>query len=315
MNSACSDQNSIHIPVLKKEVFSCLRIRPNGIYLDGTVGLGGHAQAVLAALSNKGQLIGLDSDGEAIKRCHSRLSHASSCHLFHGSYSNFPVHLESLGICEVDGMFLDLGLSSFQLDSPQRGFSYRQDGPLDMRFDVTAPLTAEGIVNDWNEDDLVQILQKYGEERRAKRLVKAIIEKRGGSAVRTTLDLRSIISEVTPERYLTKTLSRVFQALRITVNRELESLQQFLALFSSYLKLGGRIVIISYHSLEDRLVKARFRQLQKGCICPPDLPQCRCGKQPELGIITRKVIRPGADEIAHNSRARSARLRAAEKTG
>jgi len=315
VDSACSDQNSIHIPVLKKEVLSYLKITTDGIYLDGTVGLGGHAQAVLAALSDKGRLIGLDSDAEALKRCHVRLSHASSYHLFHDSYRNFPAHLKSLGIREVDGMILDLGLSSLQLDSPQRGFSYRQEGPLDMRFDVTSPLTAEEIINGWNESDLVRILYEYGEERRAKRIVNSIIAKRGHAPVRTTLDLRRIIADVTPERYLTKTLSRVFQALRITVNHELESLQQFLASFSSGLKLGGRIVVISYHSLEDRMVKTKFRRLQKGCICPPSLPQCRCGKKPEFKILTRKVIRPQEDEIAENRRARSARLRAAEKTG
>ncbi|MFQ6674141.1 MAG: 16S rRNA (cytosine(1402)-N(4))-methyltransferase RsmH [Fidelibacterota bacterium] len=315
MNPPWPQRNPAHTPVLKSEVLSFLDVRPGGIYLDGTIGLGGHASAIQSRLSGEGTLVGLDGDGEALERCEASLSPLPTCHLVHDSYDRFSHHLESLGIQGVDGMLLDLGLSSYQLDSPERGFSYRTDGPLDMRFNTDSTLTAEEIVNRWGERRLREIIRDLGEEREARKIARAIVERRESQPIATTFQLRDIVASQNPGRYMTKTLSRVFQALRIVVNRELDSLQQFLENFIDYLKVGGRLVVISYHSLEDRMVKMKIKELARGCICPPELPVCQCGKEPRVKILTPRPVTPHEGEIRENARSRSAKLRAAEKTG
>lgn len=292
-----------------------LSIRPSGIYLDGTVGLGGHTSAIQSRLSKSGIVVGLDGDAEALERCRKSLPRRPTLHLFHDSYDNFPRHLHSLRIPEVDGMLIDLGLSSHQLDSPSRGFSYRADGPLDMRFDRSASLTARQIVNDYSERDLARMIRELGEERRAGQIARALVRARKRGAITTTFQLREAVAAAVNRRTLTKTLSRVFQAIRMTVNREVETLQRFLDTFMAYLKPGGRLVVISYHSLEDRPVKTRLKDLARGCVCPPEVPTCQCGHDPEIRILTPTPTTPGNEEIRRNPRARSAKLRAAEKIG
>lgn len=296
----CRQKQTSHVPVLKQEVLNLLDIRPDGIYLDGTAGLGGHASAIQSQLSEKGILIGLDVDEEAVKLSRTVLSASSTCHLFNDSFDNSPRYLESLGIEKVDGILIDLGLSSHQLESPHRGFSYRIEGPLDMRFNLASSLTAEEIVNRWDEHRLKEIIWKFGEERQAARISRAIVKRRKARPLSTTFDLRDAVLSVAAKRYATKSLSRVFQAFRIAVNGELNSLKAFLNTFMEYLAVGGRIVLIAYHSLEDRLVKNTFRELAKG---PPS----------RLRILTPRPVTPGEDEIRRNRRARSAKLRAGER--
>lgn len=300
-----------HIPVLKETVLSYLAVRPDGVYLDGTIGLGGHASAVQRLLSPNGRLIGLDGDKEAVRFCEQTLP--PSCHLVHAPYDTFPDHLSSLGIAQVDGMLLDLGVSSLQLDTPERGFAYRSDGPLDMRFDTGNPITAHHILNTSPVEELIRIFREYGEERRSFAIAHTLSKARKLTPVESTAALAEIVRKIADPRQAVKSLSRIFQALRIAVNDELGTLTRFLEKFVDYLKVGGRIVVISYHSLEDRLVKQTFRQLDRGCVCPPSLPECQCGISPTLKLKTRRVVRPTEEEISRNSRARSARLRAAER--
>jgi 16S rRNA (cytosine1402-N4)-methyltransferase len=300
-----------HIPVLKNAVISYLSVVPDGTYLDGTVGLGGHSFAIQNLLSQNGKLIGLDGDEEAVKFSKQRLS--PSYHLFQGSYDTFPIFLPSIGVQSFDGMFLDLGMSSFQLDTPQRGFSHRKDGPLDMRFNINNSISAHQIVNDWSFEELKRIFRKYGGEFRAASISLAIINARKEGSIESTLNLSEIIKSAIGKQNLIKTRSRIFQAIRIAVNDELKTLNNFLEIFNGYLNKGGRLVIISYHSLEDRLVKQAFRELEKKCVCPPELPLCQCNHKPSLKVLTKRVIRPSKLEINDNSRARSAKLRAAEK--
>ena len=300
-----------HIPVLQEDVLSYLAVKPDGIYLDGTLGLGGHASAVQKQLSPKGQLVGFDGDEEAVRHCEKLLS--PSCHLVQAPYDTFPQHLSSLSIQAVDGMLLDLGMSSYQLDTPARGFAYRTEGPLDMRFDENGTTTARHIVNSWPVSELKKLFKETGEERRAFAIATAIAKVRDSNPVDTTSDLTHIIKSVVGDHAATKTLSRIFQGLRMVVNSELMCLEKFLNTFAGYLKTGGRIVIISYHSLEDRMVKQTFRKLEKGCVCPPAFPECRCGISPTLKVLTPRVVRPTEEETVANNRARSGRLRAAEK--
>ena len=300
-----------HIPVLQDGVLSYLQVHPDGIYLDCTLGLGGHASAVQKLLSAKGRLIGFDGDKEAVKHCRQRLS--PSCHLVHASYDTFPTHLAALGIQQVDGMLLDLGISTYQLDTPERGFSYRSDGPLDMRFDVTASTSASDIVNGWSHQELKKLFRDYGEERRGAAISSAIVEARKKRRIASTGQLAKIIESVVGTYASNKSLSRIFQSIRIVVNNELGTLKQFLEGSIDYLSDGGRLVAICYHSLEDRLVKQTFRRFEKGCICPSNFPVCQCGLTPSLKVLTKRVARPLKTEVESNPRARSARLRAAEK--
>ncbi|NOZ04080.1 MAG: 16S rRNA (cytosine(1402)-N(4))-methyltransferase RsmH [FCB group bacterium] len=290
-----SDTAAHHIPVMVSEVISLLDIHPDGIYLDGTIGLGGHAKQILSQLSLNGRIIGIDLDEEALDICKQNLHASSSVSLFRASYSAFPQILARAGVSAVNGILLDLGLSSLQLDSRKRGFTYSCEGPLDMRFSSQGTITAEELIRDSSEKELARIIWEYGEERYARRIAKYLkLAKR----VSCVSELKEAIRRCTPPSHRNRTYARVFQALRIAVNNELDQLKKFLDLFIDYLVIGGRIVILSYHSLEDRLVKLKFRELkQKG----------------QALILTKKPLRPSAMEIQANRRSRSAKLRAAER--
>jgi 16S rRNA (cytosine1402-N4)-methyltransferase len=311
--SKWSSDKLIHTPVLLKETIDYLNIKRDGVYLDGTVGLGGHAAAILSLLSENGALVGLDLDEEALTRCKESIGAASNCHLISGTFSEIPTILDTLKLSQIDGLLLDLGLSSLQLDTPERGFSYRFDGPLHMGFSMTSSITANEIINTWPEYDLRILIKKYGEDPMAVSVAKAIVKQRSKSDINTTTELRKVISTIVPPRYLNKSLSRIFQALRISVNSELEALGEVLKNFINYLKPGGRMVTISYHSLEDRIVKQAFREHARNCICPPKLPICQCNQKASLQILTPHPIIPSEEEINANSRSRSAKLRAVER--
>ena len=313
MASKWSSDKLIHTPVLLKETIDYLNIKRDGVYLDGTVGLGGHAAAILSLLSENGALVGLDLDEEALTRCKESIGAASNCHLISGTFSEIPTILDTLKLSQIDGLLLDLGLSSLQLDTPERGFSYRFDGPLHMGFSMTSSITANEIINTWPEYDLRILIKKYGEDPMAVSVAKAIVKQRSKSDINTTTELRKVISTIVPPRYLNKSLSRIFQALRISVNSELEALAEVLKNFINYLKPGGRMVTISYHSLEDRIVKQAFREHARDCICPPKLPICQCNQKASLQILTPRPIIPSEEEINANSRSRSAKLRAVER--
>ena len=313
MASKWSSDKLIHTPVLLKETIDYLNIKRDGVYLDGTVGLGGHAAAILSLLSENGALVGLDLDEEALTRCKESIGAASNCHLISGTFSEIPTILDTLKLSQIDGLLLDLGLSSLQLDTPERGFSYRFDGPLHMGFSMTSSITANEIINTWPEYDLRILIKKYGEDPMAVSVAKAIVKQRSKSDINTTTELRKVISTIVPPRYLNKSLSRIFQALRISVNSELEALAEVLKNFINYLKPGGRMVTISYHSLEDRIVKQAFREHARDCICPPKLPICQCNQKASLQILTPHPIIPSEEEINANSRSRSAKLRAVER--
>ena len=286
----------VHVPVLPKEVIFYLNISTDGIYLDGTVGLGGHAALILDHLSPKGHLIGTDRDNEALLLCNKRLSgYPTPVSLFHNSYHNFNAILDELGIDQVNGFILDLGLSSLQMDSHVRGFSYSTDSDLDMRFDSSQEIKASGILNHLSENDLANVIFQYGEERRSRAIAKSIVKMR---PLTTVFDLVESIRRSTPPNHRDRTLARVFQAIRIKVNGELEKLENFLSSFRDRLVIGGRVAIISFHSLEDRLVKHSFKDLAKEGV---------------LSILTKKPVIATNEEMAENRRSRSAKLRVAER--
>ena len=286
----------VHVPVLPTEVIFYLNISTNGIYLDGTVGLGGHAALILDHLSPKGHLIGTDRDNEALLLCNKRLSgYPTPVSLFHNSYHNFNAILDELGIDQVNGFLLDLGLSSLQMDSHVRGFSYSTDSDLDMRFDSSQEIKASGILNHLSENDLANVIFQYGEERRSRAIAKSIVKMR---PLTTVFDLVESIRRSTPPNHRDRTLARVFQAIRIKVNGELEKLESFLSTFRDRLVIGGRVAIISFHSLEDRLVKHSFKDLAKEGV---------------LSILTKKPVVATNEEMAENRRSRSAKLRVAER--
>ena len=286
----------VHVPVLPTEVIFYLNISTNGIYLDGTVGLGGHAALILDHLSPKGHLIGTDRDNEALLLCNKRLSgYPTPVSLFHNSYHNFNAILDELGIDQVNGFLLDLGLSSLQMDSHVRGFSYLTDSDLDMRFDSSQEIKASGILNHLSENDLANVIFQYGEERRSRAISKSIVKMR---PLTTVFDLVESIRRSTPPNHRDRTLARVFQAIRIKVNGELEKLESFLSTFRDRLVIGGRVAIISFHSLEDRLVKHSFKDLAKEGV---------------LSILTKKPVVATNEEMAENRRSRSAKLRVAER--
>ena len=290
------DSGLTHIPVMITEVLSHLAIQPDGIYLDGTIGPGGHATLVLKELTNGGKVVGIDRDEKALDICKQNLKTSSSfLSLHHNSYANLDNILAAEKLSAVQGMLLDLGLSSLQLGSKNRGFSYRSEGPLDMRFDQSNGSNAKKLIDLADRDSLVQIFKEYGEERLAFRIAKSIKEM---SAMNTIADLREAIRRCTPPNHRDRTFARIFQALRIAVNGELDILQQFLAKFIDFLRPSGRIVIISYHSLEDRLVKHSFKELASG------------GR---LDILTKKPITATEKERKNNRRSGSAKLRAAVK--
>ncbi|HWR83931.1 MAG TPA: 16S rRNA (cytosine(1402)-N(4))-methyltransferase RsmH [Candidatus Deferrimicrobium sp.] len=304
-----------HLPVMAAEVVDLLITDRSGAYLDLTVGLGGHLKALALALEPTARLIGLDKDAAAVELATRNLSEYQQVRkLIWGSYCDFDLLMAGVAQTGWDGILLDLGVSSYQLDHPERGFAFRLDAPLDMRFDPTSNAeTAAALINNASEEKLREIIWTFGEERQARRIARAVIKARERDAFRTTGQLARIVTDAVPGPFQTKSLARVFQALRIAVNRELEQLQAVLPKTVKQLKTGGRLAVISYHSLEDRIVKRFFQKEAKGCVCPPKLPQCACGALPGLKILTRKALIPNAQEKAHNPRSRSARLRIAQK--
>ncbi|WP_052330210.1 16S rRNA (cytosine(1402)-N(4))-methyltransferase RsmH [Thermicanus aegyptius] len=305
-----------HRTVLLQEAVEALQIKENGIYVDGTLGGGGHSEAILSRLKN-GLLIGIDQDDRAIAAAGERLHPGKNrLLLVRDNFVHMDAILNQQGIEKVDGFLFDLGVSSPQLDEEERGFRYQEEAPLDMRMDRRQSLTAYEVVNEWPEGELTRIIREYGEERFARSIARRIVERRKTAPIATTGELVEVIKEAIPapaRRTGPHPAKRTFQAIRIAVNRELEVLGKALHLAIERLKPGGRIAVISFHSLEDRIVKETFQEYAAGCTCPPDFPVCVCGKEPIVKIITRKPILPSEEEIETNPRARSAKLRVAEK--
>jgi len=301
-----------HIPVLYQAVLDLLKPVPGGRYLDGTLGAGGHTRGLLERSAPDGRVIGMDLDPQALQLAQKNLAEFGERVIFiKDSYRNFQSHLNNLNWQCVNGILLDLGLSSMQLDTPQRGFSFQEDGPLDMRFDPDQPLTAADLVNESTREELADIIYTYGEERLARKIADAIIANR--PLVRTK-DLTEIVKKVARNpKSKTHPATRTFQALRIAVNQELDALEAFLPKALDSLNTGGRLAIIAFHSLEDRIVKRYFRMESKDCICPPQVPLCVCGHKARIKELTRRPIRPEESEIEQNPRSRSAKLRVAEK--
>lgn len=306
-----------HKPVLLTECLEALALRPDGIYLDGTLGRAGHSLAIARQLTT-GRLIGLDRDMTAIEAAQERLApFGDRVTLVHSNFSELDHVLQELKIDKLDGMLFDLGVSSPQLDEAARGFSYQQDAPLDMRMDKTAALTAREVVNTWSTAELTRILRDYGEERYAAAIARAIERRRGTAPIETTWELVEVIRSAMPAAALREKqhpAKRSFQAIRIAVNGELDALVPMLQAAAKGLKPGGRLAVITFHSLEDRIVKQTMRELATGCTCPSEFPVCVCGKKPTLKLVSRKPILSGAAELAENPRARSAKLRVAERT-
>jgi len=306
-----------HIPVMLSEAITYLKCRPGGVYVDGTVGGGGHAKAILRAIGPQGLLICIDRDEEAIERARRYLSDFSSQIIFvPDNFSRIKHILAQRDISLVDGILLDLGASGDQLLSPERGFSFQLDGPLDMRMDRRQRLDAHAVINTFPEQDLADIIKEYGEERWATRIARAIVERRKQAPIATTGELAElIVSAVPPAREKTKIhpATRTFMALRIFVNRELDCLREALGGALSSLKEGGRLVVITFHSLEDRIVKEAFREAARSCTCPPEITICVCGGESKFKLVTKKVVKPSAYEMDVNPRARSAKLRALER--
>lgn len=308
--------NFEHTSVLLHEVISGLDIKKDGIYVDGTLGGAGHSSHIVKRLDN-GKLIGIDQDLNALKKAEEVLSlHKDKVLLVHSNYENIEEVLRKLNIEKVDGILLDLGVSSHQLDEESRGFSHNKDARLDMRMDRTNPFSAWEVVNKYSEEELEKIIWNYGEERWAKRIAQFIVEERKISSIDTTFQLVSAIKKAIPKKVRMEghhPAKKTFQAIRIEVNRELEVLKESIPKMCSLLNKGGRLAIITFHSLEDRIVKETFKELYKDCICPPNIPICMCNKKREIEIITRKPIIPTENEIKMNPRSRSAKLRIAEK--
>ena len=305
-----------HVSVLLDECIDNLKIDPDGIYVDGTLGLGGHS-AEIAKRLRSGRLICIDRDETAIERAGERLeAFADRITFVHGNFSDTASILDSLGIDAVDGMLFDLGVSSPQLDESQRGFSYQHDAPLDMRMDKSAALTAFQVVNEWDENRLNRILWDYGEERYARRITAAILAYRERKPIETTLELVEIIRGAMPAAALREKqhpAKRSFQAIRIAVNDELGEIATMMDTAPDKLRPGGRLCVISFHSLEDRIVKSGIARRENGCVCPREAPICTCGFVRTLKSVTRKPILPTAEELERNPRARSAKLRVAER--
>ena len=305
-----------HVSVLLQECIDALAIRPDGIYVDGTLGMGGHSAEIAKRLTT-GKLIDIDRDETAIRRAGERLRpFGERVRLVHGNFRNTAAILDRLGIAGVDGMLFDLGVSSPQLDEADRGFSYMHDAPLDMRMDATDDLNAWFVVNCWPEEKLKRILYDYGEERHAPRIAAAILRARAQKPISTTLELVDVIRSAMPAQALREKqhpAKRTFQAIRIAVNDELEAVRMLMDTAPDKLNPGGRLAVISFHSLEDRIVKLGIRAHEDGCTCPRDFPVCTCGFVQTLKSVTRKPIVPSAEELEANPRARSAKLRVAER--
>lgn len=304
-----------HIPVMLEPCMELLGLdrHPDGVFVDGTLGGGGHTQEILSR--TRGKVLGIDRDWEALRAAGERLAPFGDCFVpLHGNYANIASLLHEAGYDSMDGMLMDLGVSSYQLDNPERGFSFHTDAPLDMRMDQTAPLTAEIVLNTYSEKELARIISLYGEEKWAVRIAKFIVAAR---PLHTTMDLVRVIDAAVPaaeRRKVSHPARRTFQAIRIEVNSELSLLEPALRDAVSCLKPGGRLVVITFHSLEDRIVKQTFHNLQYPCTCPPKAPVCICGKKPQGFVVTRKPVLPTEEECEINPRSHSAKVRAFEKT-
>ena len=306
-----------HQPVLLQETIENLKIKPEGIYVDGTIGGAGHAVEVCKRLSGSGRLIGIDQDADAIEAARSRLiQYKERVTILRGNYCNLTEMLKQEGIQSVDGILLDLGVSSHQLDDAERGFTYREYVPLDMRMDRRQALSAREVVNDYDEKELYRIIRDYGEERYARNIARHICRARQEQPIATTGQLTEIIRASIPVKARAAgghPAKRTFQAIRIEVNRELEVLQDSLEGMIDFLNDGGRICVITFHSLEDRIVKNIFRKAENPCTCPPDFPVCVCGKKPKGIIVTRKPVVPSEEEMKTNTRSKSSKLRVFER--
>lgn len=306
-----------HVTVLLDETVKELNIKPDGVYIDGTLGGAGHAAKVAARLKN-GRLIGFDRDETALAAARERLAPwKDRVTLLHRNFRELGAALDELGLGTVDGMVFDLGVSSPQLDDGARGFSYMADAPLDMRMDASERLTAWNIVNESPREELKHILYDYGEERYAPQIAAAIVKRRADRPIETTLELAELIRGAMPPQALREKqhpARRSFQALRIAVNDELGALRELMGTAVERLKPGGRLCVITFHSLEDRIVKSALSEAARGCVCPPEFPVCVCGRTPKVRLVTKKPILPSAEETANNPRSRSAKLRVAERT-
>lgn len=306
-----------HEPVLLREVISWINVHPGGVYCDGTLGGGGHSEAILAASGGTARLFGIDRDENAICAATERLKQYSGFHAIHGNFHDAKDLLASAGAGQLDGILLDLGVSSPQLDIPERGFSYHEDAPLDMRMDQSRGETAADFLNTAEEREIMEVIRDYGEEKWAARIARIICEHRSKKPLETTFDLVSAVDAAIPKAVRRKEdghpARRTFQAIRIQVNDELAPLEQALKDFVDCLKPGGRICVITFHSLEDRIVKRCFKTMEHPCICPPRAPVCTCGRKPQVKVLGGGAIAPSAAETAANPRSRSAKLRVAEK--
>ena len=305
-----------HKSVLLHETIDSLLVKPDGIYVDGTLGGGGHAEELLSRLGPEGRLIGIDQDEDAVAAAGERLApYADRVTIVRSNYRELEQVLDRLGIGRVNGIYLDLGVSSFQFDDAGRGFSYREDAPLDMRMDRRQALTAADLVRDCSEEELARILWEYGEEKFCRQIARQIVKRRGEQPIETTGQLAEIVKEAVPLKFRAvggHPARQTFQALRIEVNRELEVLEQSLDGMIGRLMPGGRLAVITFHSLEDRIVKQKFKENENPCICPPDFPVCVCGRKSRGKVITRRPVTPTAEEIEDNNRCRSAKLRVFE---
>ena len=306
--------NDYHIPVLYYETLDNLVINPDGIYIDCTLGGGSHSEGILERLSDKGLLISIDQDTNAIEYSKKRLERfGSKWKVFKGNFENIDTIAYMAGVDKVDGILMDIGVSSKQLDDPDRGFSYRYDVKLDMRMNTDQKISAYDVVNTYSEEQLSKIIFEYGEERYARKIAKLIVEERKSSQIEKTSDLIALIKRAYPERSSKHPAKKTFQAIRIEVNRELEVLENAISKAVKLLKMGGRLGIITFHSLEDRIVKNKFKDLATACKCPKDIPICMCGGVKKFEIITKKPIIPINDELKNNNRAHSSKLRILER--
>ena len=307
----------VHKSVLLNETIEGLNIKPDGIYVDGTLGGAGHSYHICERLTQGGRLIGIDQDEDAITAAKKRLEpFADRVTIIRDNYCNMKNALANIGVTKVDGILLDIGVSSYQLDEAERGFTYKQDAPLDMRMDQRQEMTAKDIVNGYSEEDLYRIIRDYGEDKFAKNIAKHIVQARQVKPVETTFELDEIIKAAIPMKFRATgghPAKKTFQAIRIELNRELEVLDESIDAMTDLLNDNGRLCIITFHSLEDRIVKTRFRKNENPCTCPPDFPVCVCGKKPKGKVITRKPIVPDEEELEENKRAKSSKLRVFER--
>lgn len=306
-----------HVPVMLGECLDGLKIKVDGVYVDGTVGGGGHSSEIVKRLSDKGRLICFDKDEDALKASGARLADFKDRVTFvHDDYKNMPERLDTMGVGKVDGILLDLGVSSYQLDNAERGFSYMKDAPLDMRMDRSQRVSAYEVVNTYGEDEIAKILFDYGEEKLARAIARKIVNLRSEKPIETTLELAKIVEDTYPAKTRWKyghPAKRTFQAIRIEVNDELSSLGEAITAMARRLEKGGRMAVITFHSLEDRIVKTAFKELSLACTCPPDFPVCVCGKVQEVELVNKKPIVASEKELDENPRSQSAKLRIVEK--